>query len=198
MKKTYIIIIVALIALAGLKLLSKEQSSPNNDNNPEAGLIPTSDYKNIAYTIEGREIKLENGFSEISLDSDSASTIKTQYFGNELRTDLNGDDREDVAFILTQSTGGSGLFYYTVAALNTQEGYIGSDGYLLGDRIAPQPTTISPDPKQKYVVVFNYADRKSEEPMTASPSVGKSTYLKLDPKTFRWAIVLSPEDRESL
>lgn len=131
-------------------------------------------YKDISYSIEGKDVNLGDN---------------TTYFGNELRTDLNGDGREDVAFIVTQSPGGSGTFYYAVAALNTEKGYVGSDGYLLGDRIAPQSTNVSPNPNQKYVVVFNYADRALTDPMTTRPSIGKSAYLKLDTQTMQWGVV---------
>lgn len=157
-----------------------------------------SDYKNITYVIDGVQIKLTNGAAEEPAAPGSAAMVVTRYFGNELKADLNGDGREDVAFVLTQNTGGSGTFYYAVAALNTPNGYIGSDGYLLGDRISPQSTNISPDPSHKYVVVFNYADRAPGQSMADQPSVGKSTYLKLNPDTMQWAIVLSPEERESL
>lgn len=157
-----------------------------------------SNYKNVSYVINGQTIQLQDGVAITEAAPGSASKITTRFFGNELKTDLNGDGREDVAFILTQDGGGSGTFYYAVAALNTPGGYIGSDGYLLGDRIAPQTTNVSPDPSHKYVVVFNYAVRASGEPMTAQPSIGKSTYLKLNPDTMQWAIVLSPEERQSL
>jgi hypothetical protein len=123
--------------------------------------------------------------------------ITTKYFGNEVNADLNGDGREDVAFILTQDGGGSGTFYYAVAALNTPEGYVGSDGYLLGDRVAPQATNMSQNPNQKYVVVFNYAERAPGEPMTARPSMGKSVYLKLDTQTMQWGIVVPNFEGES-
>jgi hypothetical protein len=106
-----------------------------------------------------------------------------------LKTDLNADGREDIVFLLTQNQGGSGTFYYAVSALNTENGYVGSDGYLLGDRIAPQTTVVSPNLKQKGVIVVNFADRASGEPMTTSPSVGKSVYLKLDISRMQWGIV---------
>jgi hypothetical protein len=134
-----------------------------------------TDPKKATYLIEGEEVKL------------GTSTV---YFGNEIKTDLNGDGREDVAFIVTHSLGGSGTFYYAVAALNTEEGYVGSDGYFLGDRIAPQSTNLSPNPRHINVVVFNYADRDPSEPMTAQPSIAKSAYLKLDPSSMRWAMVV--------
>jgi hypothetical protein len=84
-----------------------------------------------------------------------------------------------------------------VAALNTEDGYVGSDGYLLGDRVAPQSTNISQNPRHKNVVVFNYADRFPGEPMSTLPSVGKSVYLKIVPETRQWAIVEPDFEGES-
>ncbi len=133
-----------------------------------------SDYRDAEFVIDGTRVALGDS---------------TRYFGNELKMDLNDDGREDVAFIISHSGGGSGTFYYAVAALNTERGYVGSDGYLLGDRIAPQSTNVSPNPRHRGVVVFNYADRAEGEPMVASPSVGKSAYLKLNVDTMQWGIV---------
>jgi len=45
--------------------------------------------------------------------------------------------------------------------------------------------------------VFNYADRNVDEPMTTSPSIGKSAYLKIDPDTLRWGIVIPDFEGES-
>lgn len=148
-----------------------------------------TDYKDGEYVIAGESIKLKDGYAESLAAPGSASKIVTRYFGNEFRTDLNNDGREDVVFLLTQETGGSGIFYYAVAALNTERGYVGSDGYLLGDRIAPQTIEVSPNPRHKSVIVVNYADRAVGAPMTAQPSVGKSVYLKLDLESMQWGIV---------
>ena len=119
-----------------------------------------NNYKNITYEIEGRAVKLEN---------------ETRYFGNEAFGDLNGDGTEDVAFILTQSPGGSGTFFYIAVALKTAAGYQGTNAILLGDRIAPQTTEI-----RNSEVIVNYADRNPGEPMTTPPSLGVSKYLKID------------------
>ncbi len=161
-----------------------------------------ADYKDAEFVIEGQRVKLENGFAETeaapgSPQAGSASKITTRYFGNELKTDLDGDGTEDIAFILTQERGGSGTFFYAVAALDTEEGYVGSDGYLLGDRIAPQSTNVSQNARHKNVVVFNYADRAPGEPMTARPSMGKSAYLKLNPESMQWGIVEPDFEGES-
>lgn len=138
-----------------------------------------ADYKKVEYMIDGTPTKIENDVT---------------YFGNELHTDLNDDGREDVVFIVTQNPGGSGTFFYVVAALNTEKGYVGSDGYLLGDRIAPQTIEVSKNSQHKGVVVVNFADRKLDEPMSTPPSVTKSTYLKLDTTHMQWGIV--PPDFE--
>jgi hypothetical protein len=76
-----------------------------------------------------------------------------------------------------------------VGALNTENGYVGTDGYFLGDRIAPQTVEKSQDARHKDVIVVNYAERGEGEAMTAQPSVNKNVYLKLDKQTNRWAIV---------
>ncbi len=143
--------------------------------------ITALDYKSIEYVIEGQRVRLADG---------------TRYFGNELKTDLNGDGREDVVFLVTQEPGGTGTFFYAVAALNTENGYVGSDGYFLGDRVAPQTTEVSQSPKHKNVIVVNYAERAANEPMTAEPSVAKSVYLKLDQASMKWGVVVADFEGE--
>jgi hypothetical protein len=179
----WILILVVLLALgAGFFVFTGSEHGKKQATG-------VADYKNAEYVIEGQRVKLENGVSVVDAAPGSASKITTRYFGNELKTDLNGDGRQDVVFILTQDQGGSGTFFYAVAALNTAGGYVGSDGYLLGDRIAPQSINVSPNPRQSGVVVVNYADRAQGQPMTTAPSVGKSAYLKLDTSSMQWAVV---------
>lgn len=143
-------------------------------------------YKNTTYTIEGQPVTLINGHAEAAAAPGSASKIVTDYFGNEAVGDLNGDGVPDVAFILTQSGGGSGTFYFAVAALKTATGYQGTNGILLGDRIAPQTTEIAGGQ-----LVVNYADRTVDEPMSTRPSVGVSRYLKVTGTTLAPAASVS-------
>ena len=112
-------------------------------------------------------------------------------------TDLNNDGRQDTVFLITEERGGSGTFFYAVAALNTPEGYKGSDAFFLGDRIAPQTTAVSQNPRHKNVIVVNYAEKALGEPMSTAPSVGKSVYLKLDTNTMQWGIVVPNFEGES-
>jgi len=141
--------------------------------------------KNATYHINGQAVVLKDGMAQVETAPGSSSKIVTKYFGNEVKHDFDGDGREDVAFLLTQETGGSGTFFYVVAALNTANGYVGSDGVLLGDRIAPQ--TI--EKGKGNVIVVNYAERKPGESFAVQPSVGKSRWFLLDPKTMQFGEV---------
>jgi heat shock protein HslJ len=158
--------------------------------------------KEATYTINGNQVTLVHGISVTDSAPGSATKITTRYFGNEVVHDFNGDGRPDTAFILTQDTGGSGVFYYAVAALNTPRGYVGSQGFLLGDRIAPQATNIDEGTttvgtKRQNVIVFNYAERKQGESFATPPSVGKSVWLKLDSNTMQFGEVVQNFEGET-
>lgn len=176
MKTSTIVVVVALVVAVGawywMQNAARQQSA---------------DYT-VTYIIEGQPVTFVNGRAEetpaapdstSSPQADSASKVVTQYFGNPAAGDVDGDGVPDVAFLLTQSNGGSGTFYYIVATLVTVSGgYQGTNAVLLGDRIAPQTTEI-----QDGTIIVNYADRKTGEPMTAQPSVGVSKYLKVEGTT---------------
>ncbi len=155
------------------------------------------DAKNAEYVIEGKRVQLVNGAAEEEAAPGSASKIVTRYFGNEVYDDLNDDGRQDVVFLLTQETGGSGTFFYAVAALNTERGYVGSQAIFLGDRIAPQSSHLSDNPRHKHVIIINWAERAPSEPMTTQPSVGKSIWIKLDPKYMQFGEVAQNFEGES-
>lgn len=161
------------------------------------------DPKNATYKIEGQSITLVDGISEIEAAPGSASKITTRYFGNEVVHDLNDDGRDDTVFLVIQQGGGTGAFFYALAALNTPNGYIGSEAFFIGDRIAPQSTRInegktSQGTTRKNVIEINYATRLPNEPMTANPSVGKSIWIKLDPATMQFGTVEQNFEGESL
>jgi hypothetical protein len=174
MKKIYIGLFVIGV-LVTVFLTTKDKVVPT---------VVEKGYLNATYKIEGKEVRLVNGKSEEPILG-SSSKVVTQYFGNEVESDLNLDGRKDIVFLLTQQTGGSGTFYYVVASLNKEGGFIGSLGVLLGDRIAPQSTEV----KENNIVVVNYADRKLGESFAVQPSVGKSIWLKLDETTMQFGEV---------
>jgi hypothetical protein len=137
-------------------------------------ILTFTDYRDATYLIEGQPVTLTNGQAESIIVPGSIEKTITQYFGNIAEGDLNADNIPDVAFLLTQNSGGSGTFYYAVAALKTVNGYQGTNAIFLGDRISPQTTEI-----KNGEIIVNYADRKPSDPMTAEPSVGVSKYLKI-------------------
>lgn len=131
------------------------------------------------YIIGGQKITLTNGLSEIKAAPGSAAKIITRYFGSDVAADFDLDGRQDLAFIVSQDAGGSGMFYYVVALLNTKNGSAGTQAVLLGDRIAPQTLEL----KGKNTLIANFAERKAGESFAVPPSVARSLYLRLNAKT---------------
>jgi heat shock protein HslJ len=136
-------------------------------------------HKDATYIVQGVPVTLQDGVSEVEAAPGSATKVVTRYFGNELVKDVNGDGLDDITFLVTQETGGSGTFFYAVTALQTEEGYIGSEALFLGDRIAPQ-STVSGEGNS---VVVNYADHSPDVDLSTPPSSGKSTTILLNPAT---------------
>jgi hypothetical protein len=167
MKK--ILILAAILAIgAGLYWATSK---------PEEEVVVETvfDGKNSTFSVNGKEVALVNGVSEVAAAPGSASKVVTTYFGNEAYGDLNGDGKLDKVFLVTQTGGGSGLFYYAVVALKTDDGYKTTNAFLLGDRISPQSTNINTGEIQ-----INYAERKPGQPMTATPTVGVVKLLKVN------------------
>lgn len=171
MKRFSIIIgAVILVALVIIIIISGYKFNPRQTED----MIVSAGIKDTTYVIEHQAVKLTDGVATTPLP-DSTATVTTKYFGNAVDGDFNNDGRADTAFLLTQDTGGSGTFYYLVAALRTSNGYQGTNGIVLGDRINPQTTGYL-----NGLIVVNYADRGPKEPMTTIPTVGVSRYFRVD------------------
>lgn len=158
---------------------------------PSESSTTSTDPRQVTYRIAGEEVVIG---SSVPAAPGSAEHVTTDYFGNELVTDINGDGREDAVFLITQSGAGSGTFFYLVAALKTETGYEGSEAVYLGDRIAPQNTVRG---AAAGTVVVNYADRAPGEPFSTPPSVGKSLVLKFNPETKQWGELVVNFEGES-
>ena len=200
--KTIVIVLIIFIVLSTIGLINFVSNRFGLNEGKTVVQTLAQDYKNATYIIEGQPITLINGVSEIEATPDSKTKIITRYFGNQVKHDLNDDGREDVVFLLTQETGGSGVFFYVVAALNTPTGYVGTQALLLGDRIAPQTTHMdegitTKGTNRQNVVVVNYAVRLPGEPFTTRPSLGKSIWIKLDPATMQFGEVAQNFEGES-
>ena len=164
------VVIVSVIAIYALGVYKFDFM--DNKVSSENGAV--LDPKNGTYQIEGNTVTLKDGISEQAPTSESESKTTTEYFGNDITGDFNNDGKDDVAFVLTQETGGSGLFVYVVVSLGDGKSGAGTNAIYLGDRIAPQTTEF-----RDGGIIVNYADRKSDEPFSAVPSVGVSKYFKV-------------------
>ena len=139
----------------------------------------SQDPKNATYIINGQPVTLANGKAEQPAAPSSTENIVTQYFGNAVEVDLNSDGRMDSAFLLTQSTGGSGTFFYIAAAIQNPDGtYQGANAIFLGDRISPQSTNIDPNNPGQFTV--SYGEVPAGEPATSKPTQMISKTFKLD------------------
>ena len=171
---TFLVLIIAVSVIINRDhLISKKSLAKIPPENKVVSYEPVT-AENAAYSVNGENITLVNGQAEKEIAPGSTSKEITKYFGNRAVGDLNGDGAQDVSFLITQDNGGSGIFYYVVAALFTENGYQGTNAILLGDRIAPQSTEI----KDGQITV-NYADRKADESFAVSPSVGVSKTFKV-------------------
>lgn len=176
----YTLYAVLGILIAGLGIYSwinftTEEDSPVVPVPGTQAALNQNDAKNLSYKIEDMDIALHDGFSEVPVVPDSATKIITRYFGNEVKADINADGVQDTVFLLTQETGGSGTFFYVAAAVSVGDKFMGTDAFLIGDRIAPQTTQF-----ENGIILVNYAGRKKDEPMTTAPSVGRTLRLKFD------------------
>jgi hypothetical protein len=134
--------------------------------------VAAADPLNAAYVVDGQALRLRAGRHEVQAARSSAAMRTTRIFGKPAFGDLDDDGRPDAVLLLVQHSGGSGSFFYVAAALNRSDGYHGTNAVLLGDRIAPQGIAV-----RHGVVMANFANRRADEPMTAAPSIAKTTYL---------------------
>lgn len=162
--------IAIAIVLVGLGFYFFEIKPPLGVTKIPAAFNPL----NGTYVINKESVTLENGKAETSVTPGSATITKTTVFGEPVLGDLNGDGKTDAALMLVQNPGGSGTFYYVVAALNMGNAVAGTNAVFLGDRIAPQTLEI-----RNGQIIANYVVRKPTEPMTAQPSIGVSKYLNV-------------------
>ena len=164
MSKTTIAVgLLILLGIVFLPELTKEKS-----------VVSDNSYKNATYVIDGSPITLVGGISEVTGPMDGLKKV-TKYYGNETYGDLNNDGSKDIAFVVTQNSGGTGTFYYVVVGLKTASGYKGTNAIMLGDRIKPESLKIS----QSQIQV-DFLVRAEYEPMVAEPSLKVTRQIQLN------------------
>lgn len=173
-KQVGAVAVVAVVVAGALWMLRERvlfSRGPQANTNAATGI---SSPRDVTLVIEGQPVTLVDGMAQTPAAADAASLVVTKYFGNAVQADFNADGMPDAAFIITQSSGGTGTFFYLAAAVGSASGFAGTNAVLLGDRIAPQTTEY-----REGTIIVNYAERMPGEPMTADPSVGVSKYFRL-------------------
>ena len=134
------------------------------------------DPRNASFSLDGRTVVLTNGQSQAPAAPGSASSVTTRYLGKVAYGDLTRDGQEDLAYFVTREGGGSGQFYYVVAAIRGANGYKTTNAFLVGDRIEPQSLRIAANELQA-----TFLGRARDEPMTTPPSRESVLLLKVTP-----------------
>jgi hypothetical protein len=122
-----------------------------------------SPFGGVSFVLEGEKVTLQDTHN----DPQSYASTSLVFHGPRADSDLNNDGTQDAAFITVADTDGSGTFYYLVVAFKQKDGYIGSNGIFLGDRI--EPISIHIDSKR--IILVTYKDRDITDPMTEKPHV---------------------------
>jgi hypothetical protein len=118
-KILYGVIGVAVIAIIVLFVATRNTAGPEEQktNLPDG-------FDDITFTIDSTTVDFENG--EGTIDG-----RKITFFGDEAEGDITEDGMADIASILKEE-GATSSTYYLVAAIQTEDGYKGTNGALLG------------------------------------------------------------------
>lgn len=176
MKKIFILALLLLVILGGWYFYNQSVTEVPKQEGDTTAASP----KEATYIINGESFTLVDGFAEKETAPGSVTTNKVSVFGEPAFGDIDGDGDEDAVLILVNEPGGSGTFYYAVIAINIDGQYQGTDGILLGDRIAPQNYRV-----YNRRAEVNYVVRQAGEDFSVQPSVGKTLHLQFDPETQR-------------
>lgn len=131
------------------------------------------DYRNATFRIDKEDVKLSNGARAVQAAPGSATQHVTHVFGQPVRSRV--DSKPAVAVFLADQPGGSGIFNYVAVAFSDCSK---TNAVFLGDRIRPRSIVF-----HGHSIVVTYLDRKSGEPMAATPKVTKSVTLRFDSRT---------------
>lgn len=174
MKK--LLIVVAVIVVGGGIYYFMHARSSSTTTPPITIATDTThpDPSNATFQFEDGPVTLKNGSATTNLTPSGEITEETDLTNTIAYGDLNSDGKNDAAFLLVQTTSGTGVFFNVAAYVSGLVNYNGSNAIFLGDRIVPKTISIS-----KGIITVTYLDRTSSEAMTDDPTV-------LSTKTFTY------------
>jgi hypothetical protein len=124
--------VITSYALSGSELIADAQR----------GVDALAVLANMSYTLpdmadyaEGGEVTLVDGVFDVEAAPGSAERAMVSTTGYAAFGDLNGDEIDDAAVVLTARTGGTGVFYYLATVLNQDGVPVHAGTAFLGDRV---------------------------------------------------------------
>lgn len=173
-KKVYTALVLMAVGLVAWGIWQYQNSEPDNI---ESGTVLSGKINpaNTTWLIEGeKKPLLEGTFSESPFDDPEefpgSAIMETTVLSNIAQSDLDRDGREDAAGLLAFNAGGTGVFVYLGAVLNTAEGEKPVEAVLLGDRVKIESFEI-----EKGTIKVEYFIHGPEQAMAEVPNqaVGK-------------------------
>jgi len=123
----------------------------------------------VVYKINNTKYVLNNGISIISAAPGSSSKIITEQTPYKIFFDINKDGKKDLISIITQETGGSGVFYYLAITLTSSVRSNALNAKYIGDRLKIKTLKY-----YKNQISLEYFERSVNTPFTAKPDLYKS------------------------
>lgn len=159
---------VAVIAVAGV---IRFDLLGGGDTVPDTGAAPSD----LLVTIDGQQFGLRDGIAELPVAAGSSTGNILRVVGRPVLAAPDAAGERDAALILVNEPGGSGRFYYAVAAVADVGSYRASNVLPLGDRIIPQGVDY-----RDGRFVYRYLDRRPDQPMSDPPTVQHTLAVRLD------------------
>ena len=170
MTQAFIIVTIAFVAAVGfIWFNSGRRAAVHGDPGLSTAVM------NLVVTIGDRTFTMSNGFASQQSGSGSAVPNTIRVIGEPAPGDANRDGYRDAALLIENDLGTGGRFYYAVLAVSENGSYRATNALLMGDRIAPRTVDFL-----DWRFVYNYLARGSGEPITESPSVKKSLWIRFD------------------
>ena len=162
----YTVLGIIILILIGLSIFALKKESgvarvERNSNTYEY----RQEYGSGVYYFDGVRYDMNKGIAQTQQNGVMSTAFA---FGAPLSVDLNDDGVNDEVFMTISEPGDGRSLYYLVGAVRLEKGIVGTEGFLLGDRIGvvPNPLSVSANGE----VIVTYGTRKDGEGLDAPPT----------------------------